>query len=263
MKFGYVGWGLASFAYLCCQTLASTSFQQYHAYVQPTSFLAVQAHEQPIDIIGPVSPLSAAKTAGPILHDPLISSINPSGQSGYVPNGSPYDNINNDMLSQPAFALPENSECTIRTQTVVQIQKVRKTAAQMAAAIGLEAGNMGKRKTWIEEMTSFINDRIRELNKIKSDLKEDLRWVSMTRQQIDLLNKQEQKMKLDDVLNCMQSDKSREMGRSQQAAEAAKALKVTADSLNKVVAETQKQILDIQSGKNAGGSSAEASQGKA
>lgn len=43
---------------------------------------------------------------------------------------------------------------------------MRKSAAQMAATIGLEADSISKRKTYIEQMTTYLNDRIRELNKV-------------------------------------------------------------------------------------------------
>ena len=38
---------------------------------------------------------------------------------------------------------------------------------------------MEKRKTYVEQMTSYINDRIRELNKVKGELEQENRWIQV------------------------------------------------------------------------------------
>lgn len=193
----------------------------------------------------------AATRATGNIPDPLTEGANPSGVAGYVPSGLPYENPGDKVLTGAAFSLPEASECTVRPQTVVAIEKTRKTAAQMAASIGMEAENVAKRKAFIEEMTSYLNDRIRELNYVKKDLAEELRWVEATAKQIELLNKQEEQMKVNDILACMNNDKERTQGSAAQQNKFLDALQKKVESLNKEVTAGQQAVLDIQAGKEA------------
>ena len=43
---------------------------------------------------------------------------------------------------------------------------MRMSAARIAQSIQLEVEIMKKRKAYVEQMTAYLNDRIRELNKV-------------------------------------------------------------------------------------------------
>lgn len=209
---------------------------------------------EPLNLIQGAEVVPSRRIGSKDIPDPLTAGSNPAGISGYVPIATPYTNPNDKMLTGAAFAIPESSECTVRAQTVIEIEKVRKTAAQMAASIGLESNNIATRKSFIETMTSYINDRIRELNKIKKDLGEELRWVEATNKNIELLNQQEQEMKVQDILACMSNDRSRLDGSQKQQSTIIEDLTKKAKLLDKTILEKQTSIMNIKDGKEEGGS---------
>lgn len=109
---------------------------------------------------------------------------------------------------------------------------MRQSAARIASMIQTEVAIMEKRKTYVEQMTSYLNDRIRELNKVKSELEEENRWIEVSNQRIAELAQKEKLVKMqgaaatirahlfrrvharacvcEDVLACLNANKKRE-----------------------------------------------------
>jgi len=193
-----------------------------------------------------------ARSPGPPRNDVMVSVTNPKGLSGYVPLSPPYTNPDDADLTNFANAIPVASECTVRPQTIIEIEKVRKSAAQLAANIGIEGSNIAKRKTYIETMSAYLNERIRDLNKVKQELAEELRWVQMTNEQINLLNAREKQMKLQDILSCMNADKRSLTGKKKEQEAMVAAMKKTSDDVIASMTTAQNNINAIQDGKASG-----------
>ncbi len=106
-------------------------------------------------------------------------------------------------------------DCSVRPQTIVEIKRMRLDAARIAQMIQTEASSffasrsaaahargalqviiMEKRKTYVESMTAYLNDRIRELNKVKDELAQENRWIAMSNQRIAELAKKEKLVKM-------------------------------------------------------------------
>lgn len=77
---------------------------------------------------------------------------------------------------------------------------MRKAAARIASMIHTEVAIMEKRKTYVEQMTSYLNDRIRELNKVKSELAQEERWIEVSNQRIAELAEKEKLIKMQGML---------------------------------------------------------------
>jgi len=184
--------------------------------------------------------------------DAFVGSTNPKGLSGYVPLSPPYTSPDDQDLTNFANAIPVASECTVRPQTIIEIEKVRKSAAQLAANIGIEGNNIAKRKAYIEAMSTYLNDRIRDLNKVKQELAEELRWVEMTNEQINLLNAREKQMKLQDILSCMNADKRTLSGKKKEQEAMVAAMKQSSDAVIATMTAAQNNINAIQDGKTPG-----------
>lgn len=73
---------------------------------------------------------------------------------------------------------------------------------------------MEKRKAYIEQMTSYLNDRIRELNKVKEDLAAEQKWIKISNARISELAAKEKLIKLEDVRSCIDAEKKRLEGES-------------------------------------------------
>lgn len=129
---------------------------------------------------------------------------------GYVPTSVPFDNP--ATLADLVPSIPVNKDCTVRPQTIVEIKRMRRSAARIAQMIQTEVLIMEKRKTYIEQMTAYLNDRIRELNKVKSDLAQELKWIEISNQRINELANREKLIKMQDILSCLKSDQQRLQG---------------------------------------------------
>ena len=103
----------------------------------------------------------------------------------YVPESGPMDNPATYTL--PTRTLPQSPTCTVRGQTVFEIRKMRADAKQIGLSIMYEIQVMEKRKAYIEQMTQYLNDRIRELNKVKFDLAAEQKWISISNARISEL----------------------------------------------------------------------------
>ena len=127
--------------------------------------------------------------------------------ASYIPDSGVYDNPATDIT--PTLTLPATPSCTIRGQTIFEIRKMRTDARQIAMAISYEIQTMEKRKAYIEQMTNYLNDRIRELNKVKRDLAAEVKWVQVSNQRIAELAQKEKLIKLQDVMSCIRAEQER------------------------------------------------------
>jgi len=130
----------------------------------------------------------------------------------YLPESGPYDNPATDIT--PTQTIPSSPTCTIRGQTIFEIRKMRADAKQIGMAIMYEIQTMEKRKAYIEAMTSYLNDRIRELNKVKHDLAAEQKWIQVSNARIAELAQKEKLIKLQDVMSCIKSEQERLSGDS-------------------------------------------------
>jgi len=128
----------------------------------------------------------------------------------YLPESGPYDNPGTDITPTPT--IPSSPTCTVRGQTIFEIRKMRADAKQIGLSIMYEIQTMEKRKAYIEQMTSYLNDRIRELNKVKRDLAAEQKWIQVSNQRIAELAQKEKLIKLQDVMSCIKNEQDRLMG---------------------------------------------------
>jgi cell division protein ZapA (FtsZ GTPase activity inhibitor) len=128
----------------------------------------------------------------------------------YLPDSGPYDNPATDTI--PVATIPSTPSCTIRGQTIFEIRKMRADAKQIGMSIMYEIQTMEKRKTYIEQMTAYLNDRIRELNKVKRDLAAEQKWIQVSNSRISELAQKEKLIKLQDVMSCIKSESERLAG---------------------------------------------------
>jgi len=89
---------------------------------------------------------------------------------------------------------------------------MRESASRISQMVEAEVQIMNKRKAYIEQMTAYLNDRIRELNKVKGELAEESRWIEASTSRIDELAQREKLIKLNDILSCLQHDESKLSG---------------------------------------------------
>lgn len=142
----------------------------------------------------------------------IFNGIQDPANIGYIPTSVPFDNPT--TLANPVPTIPSSPDCTVRPQTVLEIKRMRRSAARIAQMIQTEVVIMEKRKAYIEQMTSYLNDRIRELNKVKSELDQEMRWIDVSSLRITELSQREKMMKIQDVMACLNSQKNAAMGSS-------------------------------------------------
>jgi len=126
--------------------------------------------------------------------------------NGYIPQSTPFDNP--ATLTDQTPTIPNAPDCSIRPQTVVEIQRMRESASRIAQMIEAEVQIMNKRKTYVEQMTAYLNDRIRELNKVKTELSEETRWVEVSTNRIEELSQREKLVKMQDILACLNQEQN-------------------------------------------------------
>jgi len=163
--------------------------------------------------------------------------------SGYVPLSTPSDNPNIDSLVKSVELIQHDPECHPRPQTIAEIHRMRESAGRIARAIEHEVAIMRRRKQFVEQMTAYLNDRIKELNKVKNELAEEVRWIELSQHRIQELSEREKLVKLQDILQCVNHGKaaltktSTEKGATSTALEAkTKALSASIDGIKKKIA---------------------------
>lgn len=167
---------------------------------------------------------------------------------GYVPNGVPFDNPSS-TLTKRTPTIPSSPDCTIRPQTVVEIKRMRRAAARIAQMIQTEVTIMEKRKTYVEQMTAYLNDRIRELNKVKGELEQENRWIEISNQRIEELAQKEKLIKMQDVMSCLSGEQQRLQGAKSSQTRQIMELRRQTNSLQTNIANIKKTIDAVSSGK--------------
>jgi len=112
------------------------------------------------------------------------------------------------ITTEPVTRLNDHGKCKVRPQTAVLIQKMRDGAKKMAAMVQKEVVIAAKRRAYIEQMTNYINDRIRELNKVKAELKEEITWIETTNDRIAAVAQQEKIARYEDITKCLKTQTS-------------------------------------------------------
>jgi len=156
----------------------------------------------------PATPNEGAATGATAVNPAAAGAASPS--LGYVPISTPFDNPS--TLTQLTPLIPIVPECPVSQTTVTEIQRMRQTASQIAQMIEAEVQIMTKRKVYVEQMSSYLNDRIRELNKVKSELAQETHWLEVSSSRIEELAQREKLVRLQDVLTCLNGDQTKLTG---------------------------------------------------
>lgn len=179
--------------------------------------------------------------------DPLTA-LDPNGLAGYPVDQTPYDNPGTN--TQLIRALPENPQCTVSPQAVFEIQKLRKNSLVYARAMKDEAVLMAKRKAYIEQMTTYINDRIVELNKVKKELKQEVKWSAMTNARIHQFALKEKQLKINDILACVRNEQANLAGKRASSSKNLAQLQRSASAVNSAVTSYSHEMASIESSGN-------------
>jgi len=181
---------------------------QYYGAVPPSRHAPAPVYSPAVQQQEPVYPpaalpsslLSVGEQMGVAGQMEQIPSFDPM-IPGYIPTSTPFDNPT--TLSAPVAPLPSTPDCTVRPQTVVEIQRMRESASKIAVMMQQETLVMNKRKTYVEQMTSYLNDRILELNKVKRELSQETKWLDLSSNRIFELEEKEKLIKLQDIQTCL------------------------------------------------------------
>merc|ERR1719506_2107516 len=130
--------------------------------------------------------------------------------SGYTPDTGVFDNAATSLDAIPT--IPEAPHCTVKPETVLEVHKMRSSALQIKNQIDYEVHNMEKRKAYVEQMTSYLNDRIRELNKVKNSIKQEQKFISLAEQRVNKLSHEEDLIKVKDVIECLKGEQASSTG---------------------------------------------------
>merc|ERR1719453_697812 len=109
--------------------------------------------------------------------------------AGYTPDTGVFDNAATSLDAIPTIA--EAPHCTVKPETVLEVHKMRSSALQIKNQIDYEVHNMEKRKAYVEQMTTYLNDRIRELNKVKLSIKSEEKFIALAEQRTSKLQHEE------------------------------------------------------------------------
>jgi len=127
-----------------------------------------------------------------------------SADAGYTPDTGIYDNPATDV--KPIATIPEAPRCTVTPETVSEVHKMRAAALQIKNQVDFEVHNMEKRKSYVEQMTSYLNDRIRELNKVKASIAQEEKFIALGKHRMEKLSHQENLVKVSDVIKCLENE---------------------------------------------------------
>jgi len=177
---------------------------------------------------------------------------------GYIPTSSPFDNPSSS-LSKLINTIPAFPDCNVRPQTVVEIQRMRESASKIAQMMTAETFIMNKRKAYVEQMTVYINDRIREINKVKSDLAQETRWLDLSSNRIAELEEREKLVKLQDVQSCLNDQTTRSQGDAAAVTKSLADIQSQASVVQSSISTIQARMAAINSNGASGGASGAAS----
>merc|ERR1719454_1301452 len=124
--------------------------------------------------------------------------------AGYTPDSGVFDNAATSLDAIPT--IPEAPHCTVKPETVLEVHKMRSSALQIKNQIDYEVHNMEKRKAYVEQMTSYLNDRIRELNKVKLSIKSEEKFIALAQARMSKLQHEEDLIKVKDIIACLKGE---------------------------------------------------------
>mmetsp|Transcript_10013 Transcript_10013/g.18210 ORF Transcript_10013/g.18210 Transcript_10013/m.18210 type:complete len:225 (+) Transcript_10013:25-699(+) len=138
---------------------------------------------------------------------------------------------------------PFVSMCNVRPQTIIAIQKLRAKQVSLIGQLQERAVTSRKRKEYVQGMTAYINARIMEMNKVKEDLEQELKWMEVTKHHVEEITERQKLMKLQDVSNCIsKSSKGTEKTASKGKEEVEKNLKKQIDAAQKSIDDLKKKM---------------------
>merc|ERR1719486_1026998 len=164
--------------------------------------------------------------------------------AGYTPDSGVFDNAATSLDAIPTIA--EAPHCTVKPETVLEVHKMRSSALQIKNQIDYEVHNMEKRKAYVEQMTTYLNDRIREMNKVKQSIQSEEKFIALAEQRVNKLAHEENLIKVKDIIECLKGESANSASSSKTNAAVLKGLqdketaikaqvKATADEMAKIV----------------------------
>jgi len=127
--------------------------------------------------------------------------------SAFAATESPYENPK--TYTKLIKEIPTQENCQIREQTMMEVHHMRTTQEQLAHRIAQEMTFMSQRKSYVEAMTNYLNERIGQLNKVKSELDSEKKWVDVSNHRVAELAQKVKLVKLQDVLACLTAGKNK------------------------------------------------------
>jgi len=163
---------------------------------------------------------------------------------GYIPTSTPFDNPSSN-LATPINTIPSFAECSVRPQTVLEIQRMRETASRIATMMQQETLVMNKRKDYLERMTLYLNDRIREVNQVKTQLNQETQWIDLSSNRIAELEEREKLVKLQDIQACLSEQTTRSMADGSAVAQSLADIQRQASSVQSSISAIQARMNSI------------------
>lgn len=179
------------------------------------------------------------------------------GELQSPPSLSAIDTLTSDIIA-PAPMLEAPSQCAVRPETVVEINRMQAEATQYAQAMEYERHAMEKRKAYIESATAFLNARIMELNKVKSNLRSEKKWMQLTEAKIMQLQAQQRAAKIQDIMSCLTNEKHFNEQQATQKTTMMETLKAKSDEITASLEQLSTQIAAIEKGDGTAAAAGEA-----
>lgn len=114
-------------------------------------------------------------------------------------------------LDEPIHAVSNAGDCIPSPSVIDDIHRLRTESTKVADLLQHETMTLHERKEFVKSLTKYINERIVELNQVKSELGEELKLVELAQQQLQEFSQQEELIKLQDALSCLHT-KTEEQG---------------------------------------------------
>jgi hypothetical protein len=133
-------------------------------------------------------------------------------------------------------------------QTAIEIQRMRREVEQHRHEMVFERQAMERRKAYIESMTAFLNTRIMELNKVKSNLKSEKKWLELTENKIAQLEEKQRLVKLHDIMTCLKNEEQFNTAQATQRTTMSEGMKAKADAITAALADLATKSEAIEKG---------------
>ena len=133
-------------------------------------------------------------------------------------------------------------KCEVRPESVFEINRLRVSATNIKHAISAEVNNMAIRKEFVGKMTSYINDRILELNQVKRQIAQEETWLDKSKSKIMYLHATEKMIKTEDIMSCLSRIQANNKQKGPVLEESIKTLTAQKEGLKKEVEEWEKKL---------------------